>query len=342
MSGEPARQPRVAVAGSANIDLVVTAPVLPRPGETVLGHHFTQVPGGKGANQAVAAARAGARTVFLGAIGSDSYGVTLKARLSASTVDSSLLRVVYGASGVALIVVEESGQNAIVVAPGANATFSHPTEAELAAIAAADVLLCQLEIPIETVTEACLAARAAGTRVILNAAPARTLPDELLAAVDLLVVNEVEAAALAPVTALGVDAGDEPEPADALDALLRLASRVVLTQSAAGAWYGDREGAMEHIPAPRVEVVDTTAAGDAFCGALAVAWAEGRELVDAVRWASAAGGAAVRRLGASTALPRRTVIEELFEQTYSTGAGGATGSPSDRNARPSSATAADS
>src|SRR5262245_23546124 len=124
------------------MDLVVTAPALPRPGETVLGGQFTQVPGGKGANQAIAAARAGGRTTFLGAIGSASFGVMLKARLSASTVDTSLLRVVYGASGVALIVVEESGENAIVVAPGANAAFSVPTEQEIGAIAGADVLLC--------------------------------------------------------------------------------------------------------------------------------------------------------------------------------------------------------
>jgi ribokinase len=298
------------------MDLVVTAPALPRPGETVLGDRFTQVPGGKGANQAIAASRAGGRTTFLGAIGSDAFGVTLKARLSASTVDTSLLRVVYGASGVALIVVEESGENAIVVAPGANGAFLALTQPELAAVAEADVLLCQLEIPIETVAAACAAAHAAGTRVMVNAAPARTLPDDLLAAVDLLVVNEVEAAALAPVTSVGVDAGDEPEPVEVLDALVESVPRVVLTQGGAGAWYADKFGAMEHVPAPRVDVVDTTAAGDAFCGALAVAWGEGREMVDAVRWANAAGAAAVRRLGASSALPKRKHIEELYEQTY--------------------------
>src|SRR5215475_3680131 len=150
---------RVAVAGSANIDLVVTAPTLPRPGETVLGDDFSQGPGGKGANQAIAAARAGAATTFLGAIGSDSFGVTLKARLAASTVDTSLLRVVYGASGVALIVVDDAGENHIVVAPGANTAFRSLTGSELAAIGAADVLLLQLEIPLATVQEAAVAAR---------------------------------------------------------------------------------------------------------------------------------------------------------------------------------------
>ncbi len=317
--------PRITVAGSANLDLVVTAPALPRPGETVLGHHFLQAPGGKGANQAIAASRAGGRTTVLGAIGSDSFGVTLKARLSASSVDTSLLRVVYGASGVALIVVEETGENAIVVAPGANAAFTDLTEAELAAIAAADVLLCQLEIPTPTVTAACAAARAAGTRVVLNAAPALPLPDELLAAIDILVVNEVEAAALAPVTSPGVDAGDEPEPVDILDALLDCVPAVALTQGGSGAWYASRTGDAVQVPAPRVDVVDTTAAGDAFCGALAVALGEGRAVVDAIRWANAAGAAAVRRLGASSALPKRKTIEELYGLTYT-----ATGSPSDR------------
>jgi ribokinase len=313
----PGEPPRIVVAGSANIDLVVTAPVLPRPGETVLGDRFTQVPGGKGANQAIAAGRAGGRTTFLGAIGSDGFGVTLKARLAASTVDTSLLRVVYGSSGVALIVVEEpGGENAIVVAPGANAAFTELTGAERAAIAAADVLLCQLEIPVGTVEAACLAARAAGTRVVLNAAPARPLPDDLLGAVDLLVLNEVEAVAMVPVGSVGVDAGDDPEPEEMLDALLESVPGVVLTQGAAGAWYADRDGGAEQVPAPRVEAVDTTAAGDAFCGALAVALGEGREVRDAVRWASAAGAVAVRRLGASSALPKRPAIDELYARTY--------------------------
>jgi ribokinase len=308
--------PAIAVAGSANMDLVVTAPALPRPGETVLGDHFLQAPGGKGANQAIAASRAGGRTTFLGAIGSDSFGVTLKARLAASTVDTGLLRVVYGASGVALIVVEETGQNAIVVAPGANAAFSDLTEPELAAIGAADVLLCQLEIPLDTVRAACAAARTAGTRVVLNAAPALPLPEDLLATVDLLVVNEVEAVALAPIASLAVDAGDEPDPIDMLDVLLGLVPAAVVTQGGAGAWYGTRDGEAVRVPAPTVDVVDTTAAGDAFCGALAVALGEGREMLDAIRWASAAGAAAVRRLGASSALPKRKAIEELYEQTY--------------------------
>lgn len=309
-------EPRVVVVGSVNMDLVATAPSLPRAGETVLGHAFTQVPGGKGANQAIAAARAGASTVFVGAIGSDALGVTLRARLSGSSVDVSLLRVVYGASGVALIVVDDAGENAIVVAPGANATLRRLTEAELAAIVDTDIMLCQLEVPLETITEAALAAHAAGVRVMVNAAPARPMPAELLAATDLLVVNHVEATALTEVGAHDVDSGDGPAPEALVEALLERVPRVVLTRGSAGAWYGSHDTDLVHVPAPVVTTVDTTGAGDAFCGALAVAWACGRDLVDAVRWASAAGAATVRRLGASTSLPQRTVIDELYEAAY--------------------------
>lgn len=293
-------QTRWVVVGSANMDLVAMAPSLPRLGETMLGTDFVMVPGGKGANQAVAAARAGASCAFLGAIGSDAFGVTLKARITAAGVDTAQLRVVYGTSGVALVMVNAQGENAIVVTPGANDALVGLTDEELATVRGADVLVAQLEIPVQTVTAAATAARAAGTRVILNAAPARDLPPELLAAVDLLVVNEGEAQAL---TGRG---REEPR------ALLDLVPRAVLTDGGAGAWYVDRDGADVHVPAFRVDVVDSTAAGDAFTAALAVAWGEGRDLVDAVRWASAAGAACVRKLGASVALPQRAEIDELY------------------------------
>jgi ribokinase len=293
-------RPRVVVVGSANMDLVARAPTLPRSGETVLGTDFVMVAGGTGANQAIAATRAGASCTFLGAIGSDAFGVTLKARIGASGVDTSHIRVVYGTSGVAIIMVSAMGEYALVVAPGANAAFTALTESELAAVREADVLVAQVEIPVETVTQAVLAARAAGTRVVLNAAPARDLPSELLDAVDLLVVNEVEARAI---TGKGRE-----DPA----ALLAVAPRAVLTLGADGAWYGERDGTAVHVPAFRVEVVDSTAAGDAFTGALAVAWGEGRDLVEAVRWASAAGAVCVQRLGASVSLPQRADIDALF------------------------------
>ncbi|MEU6204866.1 ribokinase [Micromonospora musae] len=293
-------QTRVAVVGSANMDLVAMAPALPRTGETMLGTDFVMVPGGKGANQAIAAARAGASCTFLGAIGSDSFGVTLKARIGAAGVDTGHLRVVYGTSGVALVMVNAEGENAILVTPGANGALTSLTEAELNSVRAADVLVAQLEIPVETVTEAAVVARAAGTRVVLNAAPARPLPDELLAAVDVLVVNEREAHAL---TGRGREA---PQ------ALLELTPRAVLTLGGEGVWYGDRDGTAVHVPPVKVETVDSTAAGDAFTAALAVGWGEGRDLVDAVRWAAAAGAACARRLGASVALPYRAEIDELY------------------------------
>lgn len=294
------RQTRVVVVGSANMDLVGTAPALPRPGETLLGTGFVMVPGGKGANQAIAAARAGASCAFLGAIGSDAFGVTLRARIAAAGVDTDHLRTTYGTSGVALVMVNAEGENAILVTPGANASMTDLTEPELTAVREADVLLAQLEIPVGTVTRAAVAARAAGTRVVLNAAPAVPVPPELLAATDLLVVNETEAQAL---TGRG---RDDPS------ALLDLTPRAVLTLGAQGAWYGDRDGTAVHVPAVKVDVVDSTAAGDAFTAALAVAWGEGRDVVDAVRWAAAAGAACARRLGASVALPSRAEIDELY------------------------------
>ncbi|GLY03648.1 ribokinase [Actinoplanes sp. NBRC 101535] len=294
--------PRVVVAGSANMDLVGLAERLPRPGETVLGDDFVMIPGGKGANQAIAAARAGGQTAFLGAIGSDAFGVTLNARLDASGVDMSRVRTSYGSSGVAVIMVDRAGENSILVSPGANRSFTGLTDDETATIAAADVLLCQQEIPLETVFAALRAGRAGGTRTILNAAPARDLPAGLLDEVDLLVVNETEAHEITGGAAGG----------DVMAALLALVPRVVLTLSGAGSRYADRDGADAHVPAFRVEVADTTAAGDAFTGALAVAWGEGRDILDAIRWANAAGAACVRKVGASSALPTRDEIESIY------------------------------
>ena len=291
--------PRIVVAGSANMDLVGLAPKLPAPGETVLGDDFVMSPGGKGANQAIAAARAGGRCTFLGAIGSDAFGVTLNARLGAAGVDTTHLRTSYGSSGVAVIMVDRAGENAILVSPGANRAFTGLTDAETAAIAAGDVLLCQQEIPAETVLAAARAARDGGTRVVLNAAPAREMAPELLAAVDLLVVNESEARA--------ITGSGEPD----MTGLLAAVPRVVLTLGSAGAWYADRDGRSERVPAFPVRVVDSTAAGDAFTGALAVAWGEGRDIVEAVRWACAAGAACVRKVGAYPSLPTRAEIDTV-------------------------------
>ena len=292
--------PRIVVAGSANMDLVGLAPRLPAPGETILGDDFVMTPGGKGANQAIAAVRAGGRCTFLGAIGSDAFGVTINARLTAAGVDTAHLRTAYGSSGVAVIMVDRAGENSILVSPGANRAFVALTADESAAIGAGDVLLCQQEIPADTVLQAARAARAGRTRVILNAAPAREMAPELLEAVDLLVVNEGEARAITGPGELN------------MDALLAAVPRVVLTLGGAGAWYADREGRSERVPPFPVQVVDSTAAGDAFTGALAVAWGEGRDIVEAVRWACAAGAVCVRTVGAYPSLPSRADIDALY------------------------------
>ncbi|WP_406044937.1 ribokinase [Micromonospora sp. NBC_00898] len=305
---------RVVVVGSANLDLVVTTPQLPRPGETVLGGDFRTVPGGKGANQAVAAARAGADCDFVGAVGTDDFGTLLRDNLIAAGIDVRGLRTVDGPSGVALIAVDDAAENFIVVAPGANAALTGLDDAERTAVAAADVLLLQLEVPLAAVGQAAGWARAAATTVVLNAAPARPLPAELLDLVDVLVVNEHEAAIVGGVFT--------EEPGALLDALVALVPRVVLTLGARGAAYADRHGVRVEVPAPKIDAVDTTASGDAFTGALAVALAERGGTLTAdtatavLRWACAAGAACAQRAGASTALPERAAIDALYAATY--------------------------
>jgi ribokinase len=295
---------RIVVVGSANMDLVATAGHLPRPGETVLGRDFATVPGGKGANQAVAVARAGGACAFIGAVGSDAFGAELRAGLRAAGVDDTRLRTVGGPSGVALIVVDDAGENTIVVAPGANAAVTGIDARDRASIGSASVLICQLEVPVPLVVAAARAARATGARVVLNAAPARPLPPELAEAVDVLVVNQGEAQVVSGVAA---------DLDSLLDALVAVVPAAVVTLGAQGAAYADRQGARLRVPAPQVTTVDTTAAGDAFTAALAVALVERRPVEQALRWACAAGAACVRRRGASSSLPSRAEIDALFE-----------------------------
>jgi len=292
---------RIVVVGSANMDLVVSAPVLPRPGETVLGDRFVTVPGGKGANQAIAVARAGGKCAFIGAVGQDDFGEVIRQNLAASGVDVARLRVVPGPSGVALIAVDRAAENLIVVAPGANAALTRLDVQDRLAIEGADMLLCQLETPLPTVAQAATAARTAATMVVLNAAPARPIAAELLAAVDLLVVNQHEAAVIGGAAL------------DRLTGLLALVPRVVMTLGAAGSAYADRDGTRLEVPAPKVHAVDTTAAGDAFTGALAVAWSQGRPIAEALLWANAAGALCATRPGASTSLPTALEIDELYK-----------------------------
>jgi len=292
----------ISVFGSVNMDLVAYADAAPARGETVTGRAFRMIPGGKGANQAIAAARAGAPVTFIGAVGDDAFGPRLRETLVAAGVDVTHLRQVEGPSGIAHITVDGRGGNAIVVVPGANGAMTGPGEAEAAAISRTGVLLLQLELPLEAVIAAAREARAVGVSVILTPAPARPLPGELLDAVDVIVPNQHEAAAITGVA----------EPERALDALLERVPEVVITLGEEGVLYGSRDGERLRVPAVKVRAVDTTAAGDTFVGALAVARAEGRPPGQALRFASAAAALSVRKEGASTSMPGRAEIEELF------------------------------
>ncbi|GLX01583.1 ribokinase [Microtetraspora sp. NBRC 16547] len=289
----------ISVFGSANMDLVAYVPSAPKLGETVTGRAFRTVPGGKGANQAVAAARAGAKVAFIGAVGDDAFGPALRGALFESGVDTSRLRVVPGASGIAHIVVEDSGGNSIIVVPGANGTVTGCAAEDIELIARSRALLLQLELPLDAVVEGARAARAAGVPVVLTPAPVVELPDELLDAVDLIVPNEHEAAAITGAA----------DPDDALKALLDRVPEAVITLGSKGALYGSRAGARLLVPAVPVEAVDTTAAGDTFVGALAVARSEGRSPADALRFASTAAALSVQREGASTSMPSRAEID---------------------------------
>ncbi len=299
------KRPRVVVVGSANTDMVVRVPQLPCPGETLLGSAFALMPGGKGANQAVAAARLGAVVTFIGCVGADSFGDMLVLNLENEGIGTQfVVRDPDAQTGVALITVdEEFGENTIVVAPGANARLS-PALLEMAAAALrdADVLLCQLEIPMETVLSALQTARSAGVTTILNPAPAQTLSAEVLSLASVLTPNQTEAAQI-----LG---GDYDPSASALMLKRRGVENVVITLGADGARLVTATQ-NAGIPAfPAEAVVDTTAAGDCFNGALAVALGEGQSLEDAVRFASAAASLSVEAEGAQPSLPNRLTVNK--------------------------------
>lgn len=303
------RSAQIVVVGSANTDLVVRVPTLPRPGETVTGGTFFSARGGKGANQAVAAARAGGSVALIASLGDDPFGdETLTALADEGIVVHAVRRMPDAPTGVAFILVDERGENSIAVAPGANALLTPeqvvPSVEQLSPM---DVLVAQLETPLETVLAAARAARRVGARVILNPAPARELPDELLQLVTVLTPNEAEAARLAEMS--NVEAHAPEEVATAL--LQRGVGAVAITLGAAGAYVATREY-RELVAGHRVEVRDTTGAGDVFSGALAVALAERMPLGDAVRFANAAAAISVTRHGAQPAAPRRAEILTLL------------------------------
>ncbi|MFE3256398.1 ribokinase [Nocardia sp. NPDC059229] len=281
---------RIAVVGSTNMDLVTTVRRRPEAGETVAGDGFALVPGGKGSNQAIAARRAGAEVEFVGAVGGDVFADALRKVLHEGGVGVSRLREVEGPSGIATIVVDRNGENTIIVVAGANGRMTELAAADLDTIASADVLMCQLEIPIPTVLAAARHARANGTTVVLNPSPVQELPDELWAEVDVAVVNEGEAARLASALA------DVPH--------------VITTLGGAGASYRGPDAVELSHPGIRVQVVDTTGAGDTFTGALAAHWHEGP--ATALAWACTAGALATTKLGASASIPESAEVERVL------------------------------
>lgn len=291
----------LAVFGSCNMDLVAYVGTAPRRGETVLGREFHTAPGGKGANQAVAAARAGATVRMIGAVGDDEFADVLRRNLRDNEVDADGLRTVAGHSGTAHIVVDDHGGNSIVVVQGANATVDGLHDDDHQRIAASGGLLLQLEIPLEGVRAAAEAARHAGVPVMLTPAPAAELPEGVLANVDLLLPNESEAAVLT----------GEQDPRDALRALLERVPEVVITLGGRGALYGSRDGELVEVPGYEVAAVDTTAAGDTFAGVLSVARAETGDMREALARASAAAALSVQRNGASGSMPSGREIEDF-------------------------------
>ncbi|MBM4417439.1 MAG: ribokinase [Chloroflexi bacterium] len=302
---------QILVVGSVNTDLVVRAERIPRPGETVQGSAFLIGGGGKGANQAVAAARLGGSVRFVGRVGPDAFGQTRRAELLRAGIDVQDLGSATEPTGVALIVVDAHGENAIATAPGANhALAPEDLAAHESAFASVAICLLQMELQMTTVKAAARRARRAGARVILNPAPiACPLQDDLIEAVDVLVPNEREAATL-----LGVASEERSALEDAARAFAAKYRRtMIVTLGSAGALIVEAEGS-HHVPAPRVTVTDTTGAGDAFCGALAVAMAEGLAIVAAVRFACAAGAMAVTKRGAHEAMPWRDDIDALLRE----------------------------
>lgn len=305
--------PKIVVVGSLHTDLVITAPRLPVPGETLIGEAFHTFPGGKGANQAVAAARLGGEVWMVGRVGQDLYGAFQRESLQTAGVHTDFVTTdPAAASGVALITVAPGGENIIVVATGASGRCA-PEDVDRAGhvLTRADVLLLQLEIPMETVVHAAHVARRHGVRVVLDPAPAQEIPTALWEAVDLITPNETEAAVLC-----GVDPGS---PADPVDLALRLRQRmqgpVLITLGPQGVLLANDEG-VEAVRSVPVQAVDATAAGDTFNGALAVALAEGRPLREAIRWANFAAALSVTRLGAQSSIPTRDEVERFIGQRW--------------------------
>lgn len=293
---------KILVVGSLNMDLVATAPRMPQLGETLTGDSFATYPGGKGANQAVAAARMGAEVTLVGAVGEDDYGNRLLSELHRDGIDTRrVARIPDVTTGVALITVTSGGQNAILVIPGANgAVKTEALDLIQEEMVTFDLVLLQLELPMETVLSAAALAKTRGRKVILNPAPYQPLPEALIPLVDVLLVNEIEARQLS--------GQDHLSPSGRMAALKTLGFPVVLMTAGGQGVYYSGDGQEGHLPAAQVTPVDTTAAGDTFAGAFAAFWQE-KGLQEACKLAVKAAGIAVTRHGAQSSIPYKS---ELF------------------------------
>jgi ribokinase len=295
---------KIVVVGSSNTDLIIKVPEIPRPGETLLGGEFKTFPGGKGANQAVAAARAGGEVVFIAAVGDDAYGEEAIKGYKLDNINTAYIKICKGVpSGVAMITIADSGENAITVAPGANNRLK-PEDLEEAEepFQEAEYLLIQLETPLDTVQKAVELCGELHTKVILNPAPAAMLSEEILRMVTIITPNETEAESLT-----GLVVVDEQSAAEAADVLHRKGiETVIITMGSRGAFLSDKAGGISKlIPGFSVQAVDTTAAGDVFNGQLAVSLAEDKGLERAVLEAHGAAAISVQKLGAQSSIPRR-------------------------------------
>ncbi|APM73477.1 ribokinase [Klebsiella pneumoniae] len=302
---------KLVVLGSINADHILNLDAFPTPGETVTGHHYQVAFGGKGANQAVAAGRSGADIAFIACTGDDDIGERIRRQLASDKIDVAPVRAVAGeATGVALIFVNAEGENVIGIHAGANAALSvSQVEAEKERIASAQALLMQLESPLESVIAAAKIAHHHHTTVVLNPAPARELPDELLALVDIITPNETEAEKLT-----GIRVESDEDAAKAANVLhAKGIGTVMITLGSRGVWLS-AEGESRRIPGFRVQAIDTIAAGDTFNGALVTALLEGTALAEAIRFAHAAAAIAVTRKGAQPSVPWRTEIDEFLAQ----------------------------
>jgi ribokinase len=300
---------KIVVVGSTNVDMVVQCPHIPRPGETVLGGRFTMVAGGKGANQAVAAARMGAEVTLVARVGKSAFGSEVLDQFRAEGIATDfVVQDSEESHGVALILVDQNGENAIAVAPGANGRLTaEDVERAETAFAACDAVLLQLEVPLAAVERAIALAKQHRKRVILNPAPYLGLPDHLLAQIDLLTPNETEAEMLLG----GGEAGHGGIANTAEELLRRGVGCVVVTLGKEGVFVVMPD-VQYHVAGRHVKAVDTTAAGDAFSGALAVSVAEGMEFRQAVRFAVCASALSVTRLGAQSSLPGRAEVEKML------------------------------